>query len=137
MMPTEFVVANARAKKLKAVVPTAIAAHYDKRMDRIVLSLSSKLEVMFPPKLAQGLENASPADLVKIEISPSGYGIHFPRLDADLYLPSLLEGFLGSKRWMAARLGAVGGSKTTEKKKTAARANGSLGGRPRKSAVGR
>ncbi|MEO8870641.1 MAG: DUF2442 domain-containing protein [Granulicella sp.] len=131
-MPTEVTVANARAKKLKASVPTAIAARYDKRADRIVLSLSSKLEVMFAPKLAQGLEDASPTDLAKIEISPSGYGIHFPRLDADLYLPALLEGFLGSKKWMAARLGAAGGSKTSEKKSAAARANGLLGGRPRK-----
>jgi hypothetical protein len=135
MIPTEFAAANARAKKLKASVPTAIAARYDKRADRIVLSLSSKLEVMFAPKLAQGLEHASPADLAKIEISPSGYGIHFPHLDADLYLPSLLEGFLGSKKWMAARLGAVGGSRTSEKKTVAARANGLLGGRPRKTGV--
>jgi hypothetical protein len=44
------------------------------------------------------LEKAHPADLVDAEISPSGLGVHFPKLDADLYIPALLEGFLGSKR---------------------------------------
>jgi hypothetical protein len=49
--------------------------------------------------------------LSKIEISPSGLGLHFPAIDADLYLPALLDGFLGSRRWMAspnsARLAAA------------------------------
>ena len=70
-----------------------------------------------------------------IEISPSGYGIHFPKLYADLYLPALLEGFLGSRKWMVARLGAQGGKSRTTAKASAARANGALGGRPRKSAA--
>jgi hypothetical protein len=59
-------------------------------------------------------------------------GLHFPTLDADLYLPSLLEGFLGSRRWMAAQLGKAGGSVTSSAKTAAARANGKRGGRPRK-----
>jgi len=53
---------------------------------------------------AQGLEGAQPADLALIEISPSGLGRHFPKLDAELYLPASLEGFVGSRQWMAARL---------------------------------
>jgi hypothetical protein len=81
----------------------------------------------------QGLEDASPAQLSQIEITPSGFGLHFPKLDADLYVPSLLEGTLGSRKWMAARLGAQGGKARTKAKATAARANGALGGRPRKS----
>ncbi len=73
-----------------------------------------------------------PADLAEIEISPSGFGIHFPRLDADLYLPALLQGVFGSKAWMAAQLGATGGKARTEAKRAAARVNGKRGGRPRK-----
>jgi len=65
-------------------------------------------------------------------ISPSGLGVHFPRLDADIYLPSLLEGFLGSKRWIAAELGKRGAAAATSAKKSAARQNGRLGGRPKK-----
>jgi hypothetical protein len=84
--------------------PRVVAARYDRNMERIVVDLSSKLTVSFSPRDAEGLEDASAADLETIDISPSGFGIHFPQLDADLYVPALLEGFLGSKRWMAARL---------------------------------
>ena len=55
------------------------------------------------------MEQATPADLSEIEISPSGFGLHFPRIEADLYIPALLEGSFGSRRWMAARLGMRGG----------------------------
>jgi hypothetical protein len=72
--------------------------------------------------------------LDEIEISPSGFGIHFPKLDADLYMPGLLEGFLGSKKWMASRLGQAGGQSRSRMKREASRENGKLGGRPRKTA---
>ncbi len=127
-----FEQANRRAKELQAKSPRVIAAHYDRRRGKIVLHLSSKLDVAFSPQDAEGLEHAKPADLEHIEISPSGFGIHFPKLDADLYLPALLEGFLGSKRWMAARLGRIGGRSKSPAKKAASRANGRLGGRPKK-----
>jgi len=97
-----------------------------------VIALDSGLEVAFSPKLAQGLEQAHPDDLSDAAISPSGLGIHFPRLDADIYLPALLEGFLGSKSWMAAERGKKGGSASTEAKAAASRKNGKLGGRPKK-----
>jgi hypothetical protein len=87
---------------------------------------------MFSPRDAESLEKATPAELETIEISPSGLGIHFPRLDADLYLPALLEGFLGSRKWMAARLGATGGRSRSAAKRKAAKKNGRLGGRPKK-----
>lgn len=133
-MHDHFEMANRRARDLQASVPRAIAAHYDRENDRIVILLSSKLEVSFSPHDAQGLEHAKPSQLEEIEITPSGFGIHFPRLDADLYLPGLLEGFLGSKRWMASRLGQIGGKSRSTAKKAASRANGRLGGRPKKAA---
>lgn len=66
-----------------------------------------------------------------IRISPSGYGIHFPKLDVDLYLPALIQGIFGTRAWMAER-GRKGGQAVSKAKKAAARANGKLGGRPRK-----
>ncbi|PRD64305.1 DUF2442 domain-containing protein [Malikia granosa] len=115
--------------------PVAVAARYDQQAGRVVIELDSGLEIAFRPQHAQGLENATLSDLSEIEISPSGQGLYFPTIDADLYLPALLEGFLGSKAWMAARMGQVGGRATTEAKQAAARANGRLGGRPRKKAA--
>jgi hypothetical protein len=129
-----FALANRRAKHLRTAGPKAIAAHYDRASGRIVVRLSSRLDVSFSTHDAQGLENAKPWQLEEIEISPSGFGIHFPRLDTDLYVPGLLEGFLGSKRWMASRLGQLGGKSRSTAKKAASRANGRLGGRPKKAA---
>ncbi len=127
--------ANARGKALKASTPTATSAYFDRKSGNIIVKLSTGIGIFFSPKDAQGLEDARPAQLSQIEITPSGFGIHFPKLDADLYVPALLEGFLGSRKWMAARLGAQGGKSRTTAKASAARANGSLGGRPRKSAA--
>ncbi|HKV23881.1 MAG TPA: DUF2442 domain-containing protein [Candidatus Acidoferrum sp.] len=135
-MRDEFDAANERGKSLRGEIPRAIEAHYDRRTGRVVIRLSSGLEVAFAPGMAQGLENANAGQLGEIEVSPSGFGIHFPKLDADLYLPALLEGVFGSRRWMAARLGAAGGGSKSRAKRQAAKRNGRLGGRPKK-AVGK
>jgi hypothetical protein len=127
----EFKRANQRARELKANLPRAVTARYDRRTGRVVIGLSSGLEVGFFPEKAEGLTGASAAELEEIEITPSGYGIHFPRLDADLYLPALLQGFTGSRKWMASGLGRVGGASRSRAKVAAARKNGKLGGRPR------
>ena len=124
--------AKERARDLQARIPRAVSARYDRKTGRIIIHLSSKLIVSFSPADVEGLENAKPSQLAEVEISPSGFGIHFPALDADLYMPSLLEGFLGSKAWMATRLGQIGGRSRSKSKKAASRANGRLGGRPRK-----
>ena len=129
-----FEIANERGEELKKAFPHAVSAHYDRASGRIIVDLSSKLTVSFLPKDAQGLEHAKASQLEPIEISPSGFGLHFPKLDADLYVPGLLEGFLGSRKWMAARMGHTGGQSRSLAKKAAARANGRLGGRPRKRA---
>jgi hypothetical protein len=131
-----FAIANWRGREHKNAAPQAITASYNQKAGQVVILLSSGLEVRFSPKDAEGLENAKSSQLNEIEISPSGFGIHFPKLDADLYIPALLEGFLGSKKWMAARLGEAGGKSKSLAKKAASRANGKLGGRPRKSKAG-
>ncbi len=111
--------------------PRAVCARYDRRRGRIVIHFSTGLEVSFSPRDAQGLEQATAAQLAKIEISPSGHGIHLPKIDADLYLPALLLGFLGSRNWIAGRLGALGGKSRSAAKIAAAKRNGRRGGRPR------
>src|ERR1700674_4303567 len=127
-----FKLANRRAKELQASVPKAVSARYDRKNRRIEIRLSSNLNVSFSPRDVQGLGEATPSQLEEIEISPSGFGIHFPKLDADLYLPAILQGFLGSRSWMASRLGKAGGKSRSAAKRAASRANGKLGGRPRK-----
>jgi hypothetical protein len=126
--------ANRRGQGVLGKHPHALGARFVR--GKVTIRLSNGAEFAFPPRIAEGLENASPEQLAKIEVSPSGLGLHFPALDADLYLPSLLEGSLGSKRWAASELGRIGGSARTEVKARAARDNGRLGGRPRKASAG-
>lgn len=128
----KFDQATQRGKDIHAFMPRALSASYDRKSRRIVIQLSSNLDVSFSPDNAQGLEHAAPSQLEEIEISPSGLGIYFPKLDADLYLPAILEGLFGSKKWMASRLGHAGGKSRSLAKKAASRANGRLGGRPRR-----
>src|SRR3989339_601330 len=116
--------ANERAAARLAKTPTAVAARYDRRIGRLVIDLSTGLSIAFKPHDAQGLEEAKPEQLAKIEISPSGFGLHFPDLDADLYLPRLLEGVFGSRQWIASQLGKTGGQSTSAAKTAASRSNG-------------
>lgn len=97
-----------------------------------MIELSSGPEIALKPFDLQGLDWARPNDLAVIVISPSGLHLHFPMPDADVYLPGLLEGFLGSRKWMSASMGKVEGRSTSEAKAVAARANGTAGERPRK-----
>ncbi len=127
----DFARANRQGAALLEKTPRAIAARYDRRRDRIIVRLDTGLEIMFRPQDAEGLETAKPAELAVIRLSPTGLGLHFPKIDADLYIPGLLESHFGSRRWMAAKLGQEGGRSKSSAKSEAARRNGRLGGRPR------
>jgi hypothetical protein len=131
----EFVRAKSRGET-RMLGPRAESAHYDAGRNRIIVRLTTGVELGFAPGNVEGLERASVDDLKVIEVEAFGLGIHFPKLDADLYVPALLEGVLGSKRWMAERLGAAGGRTRSAAKAAASRENGKRGGRPRRSAAG-
>ena len=133
--PGEYEAAVERARVRAETEPHATAARYDKRLRMVMVALHTGLTVAFRPADVQGLETATAADLSVIEISPSGFGLHFPTLDADIWLPGLLAGHFGSKNWMAARLGKAGGKVRSPAKTAACRANGAKGGRPRKRAA--
>src|SRR5271166_2065261 len=128
----EFELATQSARRRRDRIPSAINAYYDRKSGRVVIGLSTQMDVAFPPNVVQGLENASASQLEPIEITPSGFGIHFPKLNADLYLQALLEGVLGSKRRMAARLGALGGRSKSMAKPSGSRKNGPWEAGPRR-----
>ena len=129
----ELAQAEARMAETRAA-GHAVSARYDRRRSRVVVALNTGVELTFPTRIAEGLADASPESLADIEISPAGLGLHWPQLDADLYVPGLLQGVFGSKQWMARQLGAEGGRARTEAKVAASRLNGRKGGRPRKHA---
>ena len=124
--------ATERGRRTLVRGPLATAARY--AAGRIRVELNNGCAFDFPVEQAQGLAGAKATNLRTIEISASGLGLHWPNLDADLYVLDLVKGILGTKRWMA-QIGAAGGKATTVAKAAAARANGKLGGRPRKARV--
>ncbi|HWK45008.1 MAG TPA: DUF2442 domain-containing protein [Stellaceae bacterium] len=102
----------------------AVSARYDRRGGRVMITLNNGTVVGFPLSVLPGLERATPDDLRKIEIEGGGYGLHVARLDADISVPQLLADQLGSTTMRRAM-----------SRSTASKANGRMGGRPRKDAV--
>jgi len=96
----EYVSAKRAAARADRIEPRAESADYDRRTNRIVVELRSGATFMFPAELAQGLAGASPKHLAEVQVTPSGAGLRWPTLDADLSLPNLLNGEFGSKSWM-------------------------------------
>ena len=98
----------------------------------MIVELTNGCTFAFPPKLAQGLEAATEEQLSQVEILGTGTGLHWEALDADLSIPGLLAGLFGTKAYMAQQAGRA----TSPAKAAAARANGTKGGRPSRSARG-
>ena len=59
------------------------------------------MHIYFPAGLTQGLSDANAEQLASIEVTPSGEGLHFEKLDEDYSLPSLMIGIFGNKNWMS------------------------------------
>jgi hypothetical protein len=59
--------------------------------DEITASISDGRTVSIPIAWFPLLENASKSDLSNFEISPSGYGIHWPTLDEDISIQSFIN----------------------------------------------
>lgn len=127
----EIDAAIALAKLREPYRPKAVAAEYRPKEDVVAVKLASGVELVIPRKLLQGLENAAPEQIARVEIWGPGTSLHWDALDVDHYLPSLIEGIFGNRRWMS-ELGKRGGAVRSEAKAQAARTNGQKGGRPRK-----
>ena len=86
--------------------PRAVSAHFDVERNRVIIRLTTGIEIGFAPHIVQGLDKATDGQMSVIEVRENGLGIHFPRLDADLYVPALLDGWLGTRRWSGAIVAA-------------------------------
>lgn len=109
------------AERLKRQL-LAVSARYDRRGGRVMIALNNGAVVGFPLASLPGLERATPDELRRIVVEGGGYGLHVASLDADISVPQLLADQLGSTVMKRAVVRA-----------SASRANGRLGGRPRKS----
>jgi hypothetical protein len=118
----EFDAATGRGTRRMQQSLLAVSARYDRRGERVIVTLNNGTIVGFPLAALPGLQHAEPNELRVIEVEAGGYGLHIPALDADISVPRLLEEQLGSTSMKVAQARAA-----------ASRANGRLGGRPRKS----
>jgi hypothetical protein len=125
--------ARARARgEVRAQDPSAVLeAEYDPTRDAIDLKFRSGGSMTIPRQIVPGLEDAPPSALGSISISPAGDALSWPALDADVYIPGLVERAFGT-RLFARATGQRGGQRRSKAKAAAARANGAKGGRPRK-----
>jgi hypothetical protein len=103
-------------------------------LDLLILKFSDGHRDMIPREELQGLQSATKEQIARVEILGNGTGLHWPALNLDHYVPSLLRRVYGTKRWMA-EIGRSGGSVKSAAKKRAARVNGLKGGRPRRKEV--
>ena len=99
----DFAEATKRATRRRKEGPYAVRARLDRKNKRIVVTLSSRDDFYFYPGEVEGLTHASSMELARIEITPSGFGLHFPELDVDVYLPAIMRGIKGSTEWLAKR----------------------------------
>lgn len=109
--------------------PLARKVEHIPAFNLLIVELSNRRRLVLPIEDVQGLGNATHEQIQNYELLGHGTGISFPDLDVDLYVPALIEGVYGNRRWMA-QLGKKGGCAKTEAKRKAARANGAKGGRP-------
>jgi Protein of unknown function (DUF2442) len=136
MTDTQLKEAEARGRTMLETEPRALAAHYDQATGRVVIDLVNGCTYAFPAQLVQDLCGASPDALAGVEVDGLGFNLHWPALDADLYVPALVSGIFGTRAWMTRELARAAGRATSPAKAAAARSNGAKGGRPRKTAHG-
>ncbi len=59
--------------------------------DKLILKVDGKEYTFQLDKISKRLADASDAEKQKYEISPSGYGIHWPLIDEDLSIDGLIS----------------------------------------------
>lgn len=155
---TQLEAANQRGMESYVGQIHATFARYDRMTSNLVLELRGGLTLLVPVVLLQGVADAAPELIERVELGPRGASLHWEELDADFSVQSIAAGSFGFAPWMekleaqglldassierrrvvaalqptAAAMGRKGGAVRSQAKGAAARANGAKGGRPRK-----
>ena len=130
---SEIEAALERSKVLDLEPLAQIITHIPE-LNLLVLELSNGRRLVLPVEDVEGLAGATHEQIQNCELLGEGTGISFPDLDVDFYVPALLEGVYGSRRWMA-RLGSRSGKAKTAATRLASQTTRGKGGRPKMGAV--
>ncbi len=97
----EYDAAVERGLEMRRTLPRPIAVRFDPALHRVEVDLNWGYSIHFGPERAQGLEKATDAELAEVEIA-GVFGIYFPKIDVDLWVPGLAKGRFGNDAWEAA-----------------------------------
>lgn len=79
------------AAAAQAVEPRARQARYDRESGLVVVRLQNGESFCFSPSTVEELARGSADDLAQVEVPPSGDGLHWQRLDADIGIIALQQ----------------------------------------------
>ena len=99
---TEIDAAIRRARVFERYDQRVVKATYSSRPDVFLLQMENGATHSIPRKLLQGLSEAEPSTLKKIELLGHGTGLYWPALDVAHYVLGILQGVYGSEKWMKA-----------------------------------
>jgi hypothetical protein len=83
--------AKRAAAAAHAVEPRARRAYYDRESGLVVVCLQNEERFSFSPLAVEELAQGSTDELAQVEISPSGDGLHWQALDADIGVIALQQ----------------------------------------------
>jgi hypothetical protein len=132
--PEAIQAANERGSAVRNA-PTAIVRADVAEVDgalHLRLAFRDGTRLSVPTSRIEELAEATPEALKTLEVAPSRDSISFPAIDADIYVPGLINALYGSS--VLAENGRAGGKRSSAAKTAAVRENGRKGGRPRKKA---
>jgi hypothetical protein len=78
----------------------AVSAEYDRVHDLLLVNLKSGQRLAIPREDLQGLADADPDKLSKVEIEMLGKALRWEELDADFLVDGLRQGLYGNEHWM-------------------------------------
>ena len=92
--------ANRRGAEMRRNVPWGLSATYLPAVERILVRLSTGLEIALPVEEFDFLQNASEPQRQRIELWGAGYEVYFPELDEGIWLPHHLLHHAETSRWL-------------------------------------
>jgi len=78
----------------------AVSAEYDRIHELLLVKLKSGQRLAIPREDLQGLADADPDKVAKVEIEMLGMALHWEDLDVDFRVDGLRQGSYGNERWM-------------------------------------
>jgi hypothetical protein len=128
-----FDAARVRGQARVEDASTVVDARYDGVADAVRLTFRGGGSMTIPRRFIPALEGQPASALESVSVSPAGDALLWTSVDADVYVPGLVERAFGN-RLFAAAAGRRGGQRRSKAKVAAARRNGAKGGRPRRRA---